>query len=156
MLLLLLQLHVNIQPLAVQPTMCAKDNLIVLPLQQLSTQNSIEIVFVPRPPKWLHNITYKNYKTVQNKRIKCGLLNIRSLSSTAVLVNQIMTRKEYARQLSSPTSHINTHIPQGTRRGAGVAAISNSSLPINLKPKEIIAHLKALFVIVYQVVIRFS
>jgi len=36
---------------------------------------------------------------------------------------------------STPPSHINTHIPRGTGRGGGVAAIFDSSLFINPKPK---------------------
>jgi len=36
---------------------------------------------------------------------------------------------------STPPSHIKTHIPRGTGRGGGVAAIFDSSLLINPKPK---------------------
>ena len=36
---------------------------------------------------------------------------------------------------STPPSHINTHIPRDTGRGGGVAAIFNSSLIINPRPK---------------------
>ena len=92
----------------------------------------------------------------QNRIIKCGLLNIRSIcnKTKGVLVNEIISDNQldifcltetWLRELeyvslntATPPSHTNTHIPRdtGLTRGGGVAAIFNSSLIINPRARS--------------------
>ena len=79
-------------------------------------------------------------------------MNIRFLSPNGVLIDELISvnnidllhltetwlyKYEYVslNESTSP-SHINTHIPRDTGRGGGVAAIFNSALLINPKPKQ--------------------
>ena len=89
----------------------------------------------------------------QNRIIKCGLLNIRSIRSKGVLVNEIisdnhldvccltetwLSELEYVSlNTATPPSHTNTHVPRDTGQvGGGVAAIFNSSLIISPRAKS--------------------
>ncbi len=77
----------------------------MLPLGQLPAKNAIETVSVPRPPnlvqhsamrrgvshKNLIKISTTNYVVINDRKIKGVLLNIRSLSSKVVLVNELIS-----------------------------------------------------------------
>ena len=134
----------------------------MLPLEQSPTHSLISTVSVPRLRSVkskvnkrcaiLNNlIGIKTTAIEQNRKIRCGLLNIRSLSSKAVLVNELISdnkidlfcltetwlgHEDYVSlNEATPPSHINTQIPRGSGRGGGVAAIFDASLLITPKPK---------------------
>ncbi|XP_068160648.1 uncharacterized protein [Antennarius striatus] len=136
------------------------------------TVHTIETVSVPRPFK-VNSCKFKSFQVQRKatghpylikiktrtstapvyKTITCGLLNIRSLSSKAILINDIisyyhidlfcltetwLSEDEYfSLNEVTPPSHLNYQIPRVSGRGGGVASIFNSSLELSPKPKII-------------------
>ena len=130
------------------------------PPEQQSPTLQIRSIITVRPVRFnkpkagavYTNLIHVKTNTIipQNKNIKCGLLNIRSLLKKGVLVNELISdncidllflnetwlkEQEYeSLNTATPPSHTNTHIPRITdTTGGGVAAIFNSSLVVSLK-----------------------
>ena len=101
-------------------------------------QNLIEIA--THPTEW-----------ISDKHIKCGLLNIRSLSTKSLLMNELIgdlnldilaLTETWAKpndyvslNEATPPGHVNFQTPRSSGKGGGVAVISNSDLFLN--PKSI-------------------
>ena len=70
-------------------------------------------------------------------------IDLLSLTETWLSIDEYVSINE-----STPPSHLNAHIPRDTGRGGGVAAILNSGLQVNTRPKAAFSSFESLVLII--------